>query len=88
MFGNKLYVSMRCVEELLPYNTEVLLNVEKSVADLAQKHRALGRKVSSHGAKIRKLQIGQQLTTDYLAQMAELNRVTDESEMSQNNPGV
>lgn len=76
LFGNRVYVSLRAVEMLVPHDTEALVNVERDLAALGQKHRELARKVRGHGSRLRKLETAQQHTTDYLAKMAELGWVT------------
>jgi hypothetical protein len=71
-FGNKVYVSNVMVETLFPLSEDRVFNVESSLAELSQKHRALDRKVTNHGARIGKCERQQALAQDYLKGLAQL----------------
>ena len=78
-FGNRLYVSVNALEALLPI-TENMAELERQMGAIRQNQDSLNRKVNGHGSRIRKLELGQQFTADYLAKMAGLDRVKNGSE--------
>jgi len=71
-FGNKVYVSTVMIETLFPVTDERIFNVEDGLAKLSQKHRALDRKVISHGARLQKVEKQHELTRDYLQKLQAL----------------
>lgn len=71
-FGNKVFVSTVMVETLFPLGQDRIFNVEAGLAQLAQKHRALDRKVIGHGSRIAKVEKQHELTRDYLQKLQAL----------------
>jgi len=69
--GRALYVSRRAVEDLLPQETlKSIDELESNQIELASEHRKLKSQVNDHGARIRKLEKKQQLTSEYLAKIS------------------
>ncbi len=75
--GGLLYVSRRALEALMPTDERVLTSLERDLADVAQIQRHMRRQLNGYGARILVLEKKQQLTHDYLRDMA----AADETQM-------